>query len=52
MPELAPPPPPQAEFIRPTIGRPYDLTLRLEAEARLIEMQGGSKPETISSEFF
>lgn len=52
MPELAPPPPPQAEFIHPTASQPRDLAVRLEAEARLIEMQGGAAPETVSSEYF
>ena len=51
MPELAPLPP-QAEIIHSNADRPRDLGVRLEAEARLIEMQGGSKPETISAEYF
>lgn len=41
-----------AEEAGPKFGRPRDLGARLEAEARLIEMQGGSKPETVSAEYF
>jgi hypothetical protein len=52
MPQLASPPPPQGEFIHPTASRPRDLGVRLEAEARLIEMQGEAKPETISAGYF
>jgi hypothetical protein len=52
MPELAPPPPPQAEFIHPTASHPRDLSLRLKSEARLIEMQGGANRETVSAEYF
>lgn len=41
-----------AEEAGPKFGKPRDLGVRLEAEARLIEMQGGARPETISAEYF
>jgi hypothetical protein len=40
-----------AEVAGPKFGRPRDLGVRLEAEARLIEMQGGEGRETVRAEY-
>lgn len=48
MPELAPPLSPLAKFIHPTTGRPRDLAVGLEAEARLIEMSPRHSLRSIS----
>jgi hypothetical protein len=41
-----------AEEAGPKFGRPRDIAVRLEAEGRLIAMQGGAAPETVRAEFF
>lgn len=41
-----------AEEAGPKFGRPRDISVRIEAEARLIEMQNGEGRETVKAEYF
>jgi hypothetical protein len=41
-----------AEEAGPKFGRPRDLGVRLEAEGRLIAMQGGAGLETVRADYF
>lgn len=41
-----------AEEAGPKFGRPRDLSARLEAEGRLIELQGGSGRESVEAVYF